>query len=235
LVIISLYDSFQIETNNAEEIKPEILEDKKRPTLLYPSFNRKTWLVLAFSILTVLAIGVYYSFFQNQKKATVDKSPQEPSKTIQPTIISKTDTNLLQERQNGYSFQSRKQNGFEKKLENKERRLKHDNDISQIPSPQENHQPEQILKEGESYTPIDELSRVKDLSDSVNYQTHFENNLKVIEASACSEINNRIPQGSGDSFEWSMDRIYIWTRIKCERPPSSIRHIYYFKDEKKKR
>jgi len=229
---LKLYDSFQMETNNAEEIKPEILEDKKRPTLPYPSFNKTTWLVLAFSILTILIVGVYYLFFQNQKKATVDESLQEPSKTILPTNISKTDTNLLQERQNGYSFQSRKQNGFEKKLENKESGEKNDNGISKIPAPLESHQPEQISEEVEPYTPIHESSRVKELSDSENYQTHFENNLKVIEATACSEIKNRIPQGSGDSFEWSMDRIYIWSSIKCERPPSSIRHIYYFNGEK---
>ena len=229
---LKLYESCQMETNNAEEIKPEILGDKKRPTLFHLSFNKKTWLVLAFSILMILTIGVYYSFFQNQKKATIDKSLREPNKTIQPTIISKIDTNLTSERQNGNSFQSRKQNGFEKKLENKESRVKHDNGISQIPAPLESHRPEQTSKEGEPYAPIYESSRAKDLPDSENYQTHFENNLKVIEATVCSEIKNRIPQGSGDSFEWSMDRIYIWSRIKCERPPSSIRHIYYFRGEK---
>ena len=51
------------------------------------------------------------------------------------------------------------------------------------------------------------------------------------EAGACSSIDNRIPQGFGDYFEWSTDRIFVWTRINCERPPSSIRHIYYFKGE----
>ena len=232
---LKLYDSYQMETNNAEEISSEILGDKKRPTLFHLSFNKKTWLVLAFSILIILTIGVYYSFFQNQKKATIDKSLQESNKTIQPTIISKIDTNLPPERQNSNSFQSRKKNGFEKKLENlenKESKVKHANGISQIPAPLESHRPEQTSKEAEPYAPIYESSRAKDLPDSKNYQTHFENNLKVIEATVCSEIKNRVPQGSGDSFEWSMPRIYTWSRIKCERPPSSIRHIYYFKGEK---
>jgi hypothetical protein len=208
------------------------LGGKKRPRFFHLSFNKKTWLVLAFSILIILTIGVYYSFFQNQKKATIDKSLQEPNKTIQPTIISKIDIILPPERQNGNSFQSRRQNGFEEITENKESRVKHDNGISQIPAPLESHRPEHTSKEGEPYAPIYESSRAKDLPDSENYQTHFENNLKVVEATVCREIKNRIPQGSGDSFEWSMDRIYIWSRIKCERPPSLIRHIYYFRGEK---
>jgi cytoskeletal protein RodZ len=229
---LKMYDSVNMETNNTEELKSEILDDKKRLTLPYLSFRKITWLVLAFSILTVLAIGAYYGFFQNQKESTVDKSPREPNEIIQPNIISKTDTNILQERQNGDSFQSGKQDGFEKKLENMVSREKHEIGISKIPAPLEIHQPEPITQEGEPYVPIHESSRDIDLSDSENYQAHFENNLKVIEATACSEIINRTPQRPADSFEWSTDRIYIWSRIKCESPPSSIRHIYHFKGEK---
>jgi hypothetical protein len=183
-------------------------------------------------MLTILAIVVHYLFFQNKERITVDLSSQEPSETLQPTIIPETGINLLQERKNGYSFQPGQQNSFEKKLENKEGREKHINGAPKIAALLVSHQPDQTSKEGKPYEPIDVSSRVENLSDSEDYQTYNENNLKVIEATACSEILNRIPQGSGDSFEWSMDRIYVWSRIKCERPPSSIRHIYYFKGEK---
>ena len=168
---LELYNSVKMETNNTEEIEPEMLEENKRMTFNFLSFNKKTWLVLAFSIFTVFVIGVYYGFFQNQKESTLDKSPWEPNEIIQTTTISKTGSNLLQEERNGDSFRSGKQNGFEKKLENKESRVKHDNGISQIPVPLESHRLEQTSKEGELYAPIYESSRVKDLPDSENYQT----------------------------------------------------------------
>ena len=101
-----------------------------------------------------------------------------------------------------------------------------------MPAPLLSHQPEQNSKDAVPYPPINASSRLKDFPDSENDQTHFENKLKVIEATVCSNIKNRIPQGFGDSFEWSTERIYIWTRIKCERPPSSIKHTYYFKGQK---
>ena len=229
---LKLYHSSQTETSNAEKIKLEILEDKKKSTLNFLSFIKKIWFVLAFIILTILAIGVFYYFFQNQKTAQADKSLEEPNKAIQPAIISKIEPSFPEGGQEGNSFQSMKQNGSGEKIENKEGGEQHGNGISQMPAPQESHRPEKTSKEGLPYPPFYESSKLEDLADSENDQASLENNLAVIEATACSDIKNRIPQGSGESFEWSMEKIYIWSEIKCESPPSSIRHIYYFKGEK---
>jgi cytoskeletal protein RodZ len=79
---------------------------------------------------------------------------------------------------------------------------------------------------------LENNEKVVEAAASENDQTRLKNNLKIVEATACSAIENRLPQGIGDSFEWSTDRIYIWTRIECENPPSSIRHIYYFNGQK---
>ncbi len=57
-------------------------------------------------------------------------------------------------------------------------------------------------------------------------------NLRVIRAVAASDVINKNPAGLGDSFQWSMEKVYIWTMIECEQPPSSIRHTYYFKGQK---
>jgi len=213
---LKLYESFQNETNDAEELTSEILQNKKNSTPYFPRLNKKTGLVLAVGILIILSIGLYYSFFQNQKKAVADKSLEERHKTIQPTLISTIADDLPQKKQNKNSIQPRKQN----------------DGISQISDPQEIHRPKQNSINAVPYQPIKEFSRVKELSGSKNVPIQYENNLKIIEAAACSSVKNRTPQGPGDSFEWSMDRIFIWTRIKCERLPSSIRHIYYFKGEK---
>ena len=94
------------------------------------------------------------------------------------------------------------------------------------------HRPEQSLKETVPDQTLPENSSVKDVSGAANDQTHFENNIKIIETGAYSSIENRVPREYGESFQWSMEKVFIWTRIECKRPPSSIRHVYYFKGEK---
>ena len=229
---LKLYHSFQNEINEAEEIKSEILQNNKTTTIPYLRLNKKIWLILAFCILSIIAIGAYYTFFQNEKMATAIISLEEPNKTIQPTPISTIKPEILEKRQDNKPFPSAKQTGFEEKIENKEVGKKHDDGISQFPPPLESQVPERSLKETAHYPPVNEVSKVKNLPDPEFDKTIIDNNLSVIEAAACSSIKDRIPQGIGNTFEWSTDRIYIWNRIKCVKPPSSFRHIYYFKGEK---
>jgi hypothetical protein len=54
----------------------------------------------------------------------------------------------------------------------------------------------------------------------------------VVKAVAGGGVQNRNPIETGNSFQWSMQRVYIWSMINCKNPPSSIRHIYYFKEQK---
>ncbi|MGV7224007.1 MAG: DUF2914 domain-containing protein [Nitrospinales bacterium] len=226
------YDSFQNETSDAEELASEILQDKKNATPYFPRLNKKTGVFLAVGILIVLSFGLYYSFFQDHKKALADNNFEEQPKTIHPTLISTAAYDLPQKKLNKNSFQSSKQDGSEKTIETKAVRTKQNDGMSQKSDPPEFQRPQQKSKDAVPDRPITELSRVKEVSGSENVPINFENNLKIIEAAACSSVKDRTPQGPGDSFEWSMDRIFIWTRIQCERLPDSIRHIYYFKGEK---
>jgi hypothetical protein len=57
-------------------------------------------------------------------------------------------------------------------------------------------------------------------------------NLKALKATVGSDVKDRMPVGVSNSFSWSTNRVYVWSLIQCKRPPSSIRHIYYFKGEK---
>ena len=63
-------------------------------------------------------------------------------------------------------------------------------------------------------------------------QTQMLNDMRIIRAVAANEVINKNPAGPTDSFQWSTEKVYIWTMIECDRPPSSIRHIYYFKGQK---
>jgi len=87
---LKLYQSFQNEINDAEEINSEILQNNKNSITRSLIHNKKFWLVLAFCISGIIAIGAYYTFFQNEKKAAAKISLEEPNKIIQPTPISTT-------------------------------------------------------------------------------------------------------------------------------------------------
>jgi hypothetical protein len=63
-------------------------------------------------------------------------------------------------------------------------------------------------------------------------QLQSANNMRVTRAVASSEVTNKNPTGLSDSFQWSTEKVYIWTMIECDQPPSSIRHVYYFKGQK---
>jgi hypothetical protein len=58
------------------------------------------------------------------------------------------------------------------------------------------------------------------------------NNMRVMRVVAASDVIDKNPAGLSDSFQWSMEKVYIWTMIECEQPPSSIRHTYYFEGRK---
>jgi cytoskeletal protein RodZ len=229
---LKLYDSCQTRIGDEEEIEPGILQDSKKSVFFFHRINRKIWFAIAFSILSIIGIGIYYSFFQNQKKAAADKSPEKQIKTVQPAAISATASDIHEKRQNGDFYQSGNQKNSEKKLENTAAKIDHDRGISQIPVPLEGQLPDQAVKDTVTDSPVTELSEAKDVPASTSNQTNIEKNFSVVEIKAGSSIRDRIPQGVGNSFEWSTDRIYIWTRIKCDNPPASIRHVYYFKGEK---
>jgi cytoskeletal protein RodZ len=229
---LKLYESFQIKTSDAEEIQSGILQDNKDSKPPFFRRSRLAWLVFAFCILIMAAIGAYYSFFQIQESAPVNKRFEEQNKTVPPEQISTTESDLPQKRQDENSFQPIIQDDVAEKLESKEVGTQNDDGISQNPEPLEIHRPVQISKDSVPDQPINEISKVKELPGAANDQSHFKSDIKVLEAVACTSIENRIPQGLGDSFEWSVDRIIIWTRLQSERPPSSIRHIYYFKGQK---
>jgi hypothetical protein len=69
---------------------------------------------MAISILSIIGIGIYYSFFQNQKKAAAPKSLEKQTKTVQPATMSATASDIPEKRQNGDFYLSGNQNGSKK-------------------------------------------------------------------------------------------------------------------------
>ena len=56
--------------------------------------------------------------------------------------------------------------------------------------------------------------------------------LKVLQASVCAEIKNRMPVGVDTSFPLSTQRVFVWNEIEARQVPTKIRHIYYFDGQK---
>lgn len=228
---LKLYDSFQEKKRHAEEIKAEVLEGNKGRRLPFFSLKTKIWLVLAILIPIILAVGGYYTFFHKQEKAAADKRIQGADKTIRTNINSKHESNSLPKRPAGDFFESTKQDGFGKNTEDGKSTKKYDAGISPMPAPAESR-PTEISDEAIPYPPGYDSAPVKELQGPGNYQKPLESDLEVVEAAACTDLKGRTPQGCGESFEWSTDRVYIWNRIQCESPPAAIRHVYYFKGAK---
>lgn len=229
---LKLYDSFQNEADDAKESTCGIPQDIKSTMPRFHWISKKTGLVSAVGILIVLSIGLYYFFIHKQEETVADKSPAHQHKTAQSARVSTIAHDSPKHKQNKKSLQSSKQDGFKKTIETRQIGTKHHDGMPQMSDKQPISRPNQNSIKALPHQPVEEFSRTNALSGSDNGPRHSENGVKIIEAAACSSVKDRTPQGPGESFEWSMDRIFIWTRIKCESPPASIRHIYYFKGEK---
>ena len=73
----------------------------------------------------------------------------------------------------------------------------------------------------------------KDLmSKNGQIQPVAEDGIKVVKAVAGGGVQNKTPIDIGNSFQWSKERVYIWSMINCKNPPASIKHIYYFNEQK---
>lgn len=229
---LKLYDSFQNETDDVDVINSEILRNKKNSKIPYLRLGNKFWLVLSFCILVIASMAAYYSFFHNQTETMAKSNREERAQPLQQAVNSTIKNEVLQKSQDDNFFSSRKQTALNEKIKNKEVRKNHINGISKSPATLKSHKPEPNSKVPASYPPIDEVVKVNDLTGSENDKIILENNITGIEVTACTGIKNRNPQGIGNTFEWSTDRVYIWSRITSKSPPASFRHIYYFKGKK---
>ncbi len=63
-------------------------------------------------------------------------------------------------------------------------------------------------------------------------QAAAQNAPKLLKATVCSNIKDKNPADIGTIFPFSIGRIYIWTQVRAEKTPTTIRHIYYLEGER---
>ena len=131
------------ERNKPKDIQPEISEDKIRQAPIAFSLNKRSWLLLCFTILVLLTFGVYHLFSQNQKKAHVDANLQGPKdKGLQTTLAMKAEDDVSPLSRNDYSMSSSKPDRLEKNMEHRDNKRVQDAPSSEMqPNPQAQESP----------------------------------------------------------------------------------------------
>jgi len=247
--ILKRYDSQQINSADDNEISNRLLQDKKRKKLLGLSFSKKLLLILSMVVLVALAFGLKHFFFQNQPHIAAQLSDEQDSK-LQSTSASQlkpVESRVTPHDSSGQSTELKnsaiRKNESQEKMEENNIHFPKTTDkapvISGLPSSSEKDDLKRPALSQAKNTLAQDTTGATDrqLESTPVYQTpdaqsQAVNSLRVIKAVAAGKILNKNPAEPLDTFHWSMERVYIWSMIECEQPPSSIRHTYYFKGQK---
>ncbi len=54
---------------------------------------------------------------------------------------------------------------------------------------------------------------------------------EVISLVLAKSVKNRIPDTIGDVIPNNIGRVYLWTQIKANNPPTYIYHVWYYKNK----
>ena len=290
---LNRFDSLCQGKKKAKDVKKGITKDKITQAPMAFLLNKRSWLLLCFTIPVLLTFAVYHSFSQNQKKAHVVASLQGPKdKGLQATFPMKSKDNVLPLSLNDYSMSSGKSEGPKKDAEHGTNERVHDvSSLERGPNPQAEEPPksadlpslpsEQLIELSKQTSNVQEMDThaqnaskveppalttpprfvhhgsdqiVRKKKPSVQRRkiprsarpllgvtsgrqtgvapSDHENNIEVLKTAVCTDVKDRKPSGENGSFQWSMNRIYIWNLIECKDHHSSIRHTYYFRGQK---
>ncbi len=240
--ILKQYDSLQINSADENEIQDHLPQDKKRQKLMGFFFSKKNLLILSMAVLILLAVGFNYFFFQNRTHIAAQSQEVQDSK-LQPAPSSK----IKQEAASASQITDLSKNNQLNPIKTgDESRPAHQDaaeteSLALLPSEQnsEKNNSNRIALTDSKNALYQDTPGSADLQleSAPGYQLsdtrpQAANNMRVIRAVAASGLMNKNPAGPSDSFPWSMEKVYIWSMIECDRPPSSIRHTYYFKGQK---
>jgi hypothetical protein len=55
----------------------------------------------------------------------------------------------------------------------------------------------------------------------------------AVDAELCTDISERMPVGSADTFSPDVGKIYLWCNVTGMSTPTSITHVWYYEGEEK--
>lgn len=56
--------------------------------------------------------------------------------------------------------------------------------------------------------------------------------LRITNLIFAEAVDEMIPMGQSTSFHYSVSRVYSWMVVENATPPATLKHTYYFKDQK---
>jgi cytoskeletal protein RodZ len=248
--ILKRYDSLQISNADDNENSDQLSQGKKRKKLLGASFSKKRLLILSMVVLVVLAFGLNHFFFQNQPRiaaqlsneqdSNVQSAPASRQKPLETSLAandsSDQSTELINSAKNNKTDSQKKMEEQDIHFPKTPDKASATSTVTSSPEKDDVKDPvptqtKNILAQNTTDTSDRKLEAIP-AYQTPEAQSPAVNNLRVTRAVAAGNILNKDPADLLDTFQWSMEKVYIWSMIECQQPPSSIRHTYYFKGQK---
>jgi cytoskeletal protein RodZ len=222
---IKKYDSSNKEAESSSQADTGIRKSKQ---FHIPAFvSKKIWFLgLNFIIITLLLAGIYHFIFQGSEDTTLQRPSKNPAQNETPASNEQV-AELPPDRPTLKIADSDIQNSVIPKNLQSESAI--------LPEPINNKPANVEVSENAKQMKASNTEASPLYADPVRpkeqIQPNTEDGIKVVKAVAGEGVQNRNPVDTGNSFRWSKGRVYIWSMINCSNPPSSIKHIYYFKEQ----
>ena len=220
------YDSSNLEGELTNQADTDIGINSRFQSLTF--ISKKNWLLsLAIFMIILLFAGLFYFIFRGTEDIKLQKAYRNPEQNEYQTSKNQI-TEPTPEGPKSKQTNSNIQNTAPPKaLEGAANALP-----ETIINQQATEKTSQSRTESEALNTETPPLNADSLNKEVQIQPNAEDGIKVVKAVAGIGIQDRDPIDVGNSFQWSKGRVYIWSMIDCTNPPSSIKHIYYFNDQK---
>ncbi len=223
---IKKYDSSNPESELTNQTDTSIGKNSRFKSLTI--ISKKTWILsLAFFMIILSLAGFFYFIFQRTDDAKLQKTYKNPKQneyqTSRNQIIELTPEGLKLKQTNS-------------NIQNTAPPKNLEGVANALPEPNINQQATEKISESraesETLNTKTPPLNTDSVTQGVQIQPNAEDGIKVVKAIASGGIKDRGPIDIGNSFQWSKGKVYIWSMIDCTNPPLSIKHIYYFNEQK---
>jgi cytoskeletal protein RodZ len=223
---IKKYDSSNPESESRDQTDTSI--GKKARFRYFAHIPKKiSMLGLALIILTLLLTVVYHFIFQTSEDKKLQKTYKDPEQN---------DFQSSKSQMKARPSEGSKLEKTNSDIRNAAPTKNLESETFTLPEPVINHPAAETISKSPAQLETSNTETPPLNTDSARQKKQIQPNesgeIKVIDAVAAAGLQNKNPVAVGKSFQWSNGRVYIWSMINCTNPPSSIKHIYYFKGQK---
>jgi cytoskeletal protein RodZ len=223
---IKKYDSSNPESELTKQADTDIGKNSRFQSLAFISKKIRIF-SLAFIIIIVMLVGFYHFIFQDPENTKLDKTFESPKKSESQSTKEKVAALPSEGSQLKKPNSDIQKTAPVKNLEFAANTLSEPL-VNQPTTENISKKPDQSETSNTKTAPLNADS----MRQKKQIQPNAEDGIKVVKAVAGGGIQNKNPIDTGNSFQWSKGRVFIWSMINCKNPPASIKHKYYFNEQK---